>query len=136
MTPDQSLARRLHRSVEELELSVRSYNCLKSANIRTVRELVQKTETELLNTGIIGRKPLNEIKEILTSLGLSLGTRLETTPTQPLRIYFDASALDEVEIAEVLGFLSDLYRTVGGDGLVINRITAADTRTSPEPVLA
>ena len=55
----------LDKSVEELELSVRSYNCLKNANIRTIRELVQKTEPEMLKTKNFGRKSLNEIKEIL-----------------------------------------------------------------------
>ena len=55
----------LDKSVEELELSVRSYNCLKNANIRTIRELVQKTEAEMLKTKNFGRKSLNEIKEIL-----------------------------------------------------------------------
>src|SRR5207247_2421221 len=63
----------LNRSVEELELSVRSYNCLKNANIQTIGELVQKTEAEMLKTKNFGRKSLNEIKEILTSMGLSLG---------------------------------------------------------------
>ena len=63
----------LDKSVEELELSVRSYNCLKNANIRTIRELVQKTEAEMLKTKNFGRKSLNEIKEILSSMGLSLG---------------------------------------------------------------
>ena len=55
----------LNRSVEELELSVRSYNCLKNANIQTIGELVQKTENEMLKTKNFGRKSLNEIKEIL-----------------------------------------------------------------------
>jgi DNA-directed RNA polymerase alpha subunit len=55
----------LNRSVEELELSVRSYNCLKNANIQTIGELVQKTEAEMLRTKNFGRKSLNEIKEIL-----------------------------------------------------------------------
>ena len=67
----------LDKSVEELELSVRSYNCLKNANIRTIRELVQKTEAEMLKTKNFGRKSLNEIKEILQSMGLSLGMRLD-----------------------------------------------------------
>jgi DNA-directed RNA polymerase subunit alpha len=59
------------------ELSVRSYNCLKNANIRTIRELVGKTETEMLKTKNFGRKSLNEIKEILQSMGLSLGMKLD-----------------------------------------------------------
>ncbi len=67
----------LDKSVEELELSVRSYNCLKNANIRTIRELVMKTEAEMLKTKNFGRKSLNEIKEILGSMGLSLGMRLD-----------------------------------------------------------
>jgi DNA-directed RNA polymerase subunit alpha len=67
----------LDKSVEELELSVRSYNCLKNANIRTLRELVQKTEGEMLKTKNFGRKSLNEIKEILAGMGLSLGMRLD-----------------------------------------------------------
>src|SRR6186713_1322623 len=67
----------LDKSVEELELSVRSYNCLKNANIRTIRELVLKTEAEMLKTKNFGRKSLNEIKEILHSMGLSLGMRVD-----------------------------------------------------------
>ena len=67
----------LDKSVEELELSVRSYNCLKNANIRTIRELVQKTEAEMLKTKNFGRKSLNEIKEILTTMGLGLGMRVD-----------------------------------------------------------
>ena len=67
----------LDKSVEELELSVRSYNCLKNANIRTIRELVQKSETDMLKTKNFGRKSLNEIKEILQSMGLSLGMKLD-----------------------------------------------------------
>ena len=67
----------LDKSVEELELSVRSYNCLKNANIRTIRELVQKTEPEMLRTKNFGRKSLNEIREILHTMGLGLGVRLD-----------------------------------------------------------
>jgi DNA-directed RNA polymerase, alpha subunit, bacterial and chloroplast-type len=63
----------LDRSIEELELSVRSYNCLKNADIKTVRELVQKNEQEMLKTKNFGRKSLNEIKEILAAMGLGLG---------------------------------------------------------------
>ena len=72
----------LDKSVEELELSVRSYNCLKNANIRTIRELVQKTEGEMLKTKNFGRKSLNEIKEILQGMGLGLGMRLDAGPGQ------------------------------------------------------
>ena len=67
----------LNRSVEELELSVRSYNCLKNANIQTIGELVQKTEAEMLRTKNFGRKSLNEIKEILGNMGLSLGMKID-----------------------------------------------------------
>ncbi len=77
-----SLNEHLDKSVEELELSVRSYNCLKNANIRTIRELVQKTEAEMLKTKNFGRKSLNEIKEILHSMGLSLGMRLDQPAAQ------------------------------------------------------
>ncbi len=63
----------LNRSVEELELSVRSYNCLKNANIQTIGELIQKSEQEMLRTKNFGRKSLNEIKEILQNMGLGLG---------------------------------------------------------------
>jgi DNA-directed RNA polymerase subunit alpha len=72
-----ALNENLDKSVEELELSVRSYNCLKNANIRTIRELVQKTEAEMLKTKNFGRKSLNEIKEILHTMGLSLGMRVD-----------------------------------------------------------
>jgi len=68
----------LKRSVEELELSVRSYNCLKNADIKTIGELVQKTEAEMLKTKNFGRKSLNEIKEILAEMGLSFGMKLDT----------------------------------------------------------
>ena len=67
----------LNRSVEELELSVRSYNCLKNANIQTIAELVQKSESEMLRTKNFGRKSLNEIKEILANMGLALGMRID-----------------------------------------------------------
>ena len=68
---------KLNKSVDELELSVRSYNCLKNANIRSIGELVQKTEAEMLKTKNFGRKSLNEIKEILSGMGLSLGMKLD-----------------------------------------------------------
>ena len=82
--PQVELNENLDKSVEELELSVRSYNCLKNANIQTIRELVQKTEAEMLKTKNFGRKSLNEIKEILTNMGLSLGMRLEQPETEAL----------------------------------------------------
>jgi DNA-directed RNA polymerase subunit alpha len=76
----------LNRSVEELELSVRSYNCLKNANIQTIGELVQKSEAEMLKTKNFGRKSLNEIKEILSTMGLGLGMKIDeqgnAVPTQ------------------------------------------------------
>jgi DNA-directed RNA polymerase subunit alpha len=70
----------LSRPVEELELSVRSANCLKNSNISHIRELVEKTEAEMLKTKNFGRKSLNEIKEILAGMGLSLGMKLEGLP--------------------------------------------------------
>ena len=69
------VSEQLNRSVEELELSVRSYNCLKNAGIQTINELVQKTESEMLRTKNFGRKSLNEIKEILYGMGLGLGMK-------------------------------------------------------------
>jgi DNA-directed RNA polymerase subunit alpha len=69
--------RNLYRSVEELELSVRSANCLKNANINKIYQLVAKTENEMLKTKNFGRKSLNEIKEVLNDMGLSLGMKLE-----------------------------------------------------------
>jgi DNA-directed RNA polymerase subunit alpha len=70
----------LFRSVDELELSVRSANCLQNANIRLIGELVQRTEAEMLKTKNFGRKSLNEIKEVLASMGLELGMKLESFP--------------------------------------------------------
>ncbi|WP_287125789.1 DNA-directed RNA polymerase subunit alpha [Desulfobacter sp.] len=67
----------IYRSVDELELSVRSSNCLKNARIHTIYQLVQKTDSEMLKTKNFGRKSLNEIKEVLNSMELSLGMDLE-----------------------------------------------------------
>jgi DNA-directed RNA polymerase subunit alpha len=67
----------LDKSVDELELSVRSYNCLKNSDIKTIRDLVQKSEAEMLKTKNFGRKSLNEIKDILSSMGLSLGVKFD-----------------------------------------------------------
>jgi DNA-directed RNA polymerase subunit alpha len=75
--PRVTVNEHLDRSVDELELSVRSYNCLKNAEIKTIRDLVQKTEAEMLKTKNFGRKSLNEIKDILASMGLSLGMKLD-----------------------------------------------------------
>jgi DNA-directed RNA polymerase subunit alpha len=74
----ENLAEYLNKSVDELELSVRSANCLKNAGIRSIRDLVQKTEKEMLETKNFGRKSLNEIKDILRPMGLSLGMEIET----------------------------------------------------------
>ncbi len=74
----------LLRPVDELELTVRSANCLKAENIYYIGDLIQRTETELLKTPNLGRKSLNEIKEVLASRGLTLGTRLENWPPQGL----------------------------------------------------
>ena len=82
----------LDKSVEELELSVRSYNCLKNANIRTIRELVQKSEPEMLRTKNFGRKSLNEIKEILQSMGLGLGMRLDEAAVADVEADVEAEA--------------------------------------------
>jgi DNA-directed RNA polymerase subunit alpha len=67
----------LLRSIEELELSVRSYNCLKNADIKTIADLVQRSEAEMLKTKNFGRKSLNEIKELLAEMGLSLGMKVD-----------------------------------------------------------
>ncbi len=67
----------LSKSVEELELSVRSYNCLKNANIQSIGQLVMKSESEMLKTKNFGRKSLNEIKEILADMGLGFGMKLD-----------------------------------------------------------
>ncbi|HZZ84612.1 MAG TPA: DNA-directed RNA polymerase subunit alpha [Anaeromyxobacteraceae bacterium] len=82
---ETKLNENLFRSVDELELSVRSANCLQNANIKTIGDLVQKTEAEMLKTKNFGRKSLKEIKEILAEMGLSLGMKLENWPpkTQP-----------------------------------------------------
>jgi DNA-directed RNA polymerase subunit alpha len=81
----------LYRTVDELELSVRSANCLQNASIKYIGELVQKTEAEMLKTKNFGRKSLKEIKEILAEMGLSLGMKLDgwdaekrPASTQPL----------------------------------------------------
>ena len=77
---DEPLNENLFRSVEELELSVRSANCLQNANIQYIGELVQKTEADLLKTKNFGRKSLKEIKEILATMGLSLGMKIDNWP--------------------------------------------------------
>ena len=77
---EEPLNENLFRSVEELELSVRSANCLQNANIHLIGELVQKTEAEMLKTKNFGRKSLKEIKEILQDMGLGLGQQIENWP--------------------------------------------------------
>jgi DNA-directed RNA polymerase subunit alpha len=89
---EEKLNENLFRPVSELELSVRSANCLKNANITLIGELVQKTEAEMLKTKNFGRKSLNEIKGILEEMGLSLGMKLENFPP-PER-------LEEIEVEE------------------------------------
>ena len=76
-TEDERLLDQLGRSVDELELSVRSYNCLKNADIKTIGDLVTKSESEMLKTKNFGRKSLNEIKDILAEMGLSLGMDID-----------------------------------------------------------
>lgn len=76
----------LLRSVDELELSVRSANCLKNAEIHKIYQLVQKTENEMLKTKNFGRKSLNEIKEVLSEMGLSLGMKIEGFVAPPEEI--------------------------------------------------
>ncbi|UCD84948.1 MAG: DNA-directed RNA polymerase subunit alpha [Deltaproteobacteria bacterium] len=78
---DRKINENISRSVDELELSVRSSNCLKNANIRTISDLVTKTEADMLKTKNFGRKSLNEIKEILGEMGLSLGMKLDKVPS-------------------------------------------------------
>ena len=90
----------LLRSVDELELSVRSANCLQNANIKYIYELVQKTEAEMLKTKNFGRKSLNEIKDILSNMGLSLGMKLDgftppTNPPQPVESDLDERMLGD-----------------------------------------
>jgi len=76
----QPINENLYRRVDELELSVRSANCLKNANIRLIGELVQKSEAEMLKTQNFGRKSLNEIKDILSEMGLTLGLSIDGFP--------------------------------------------------------
>ncbi|WND04171.1 DNA-directed RNA polymerase subunit alpha [Temperatibacter marinus] len=79
---EPAINRQLLRKVEELELSVRSANCLKNDNIVYIGDLVQKTEAEMLRTPNFGRKSLNEIKEVLASMGLRLGMELQAWPPE------------------------------------------------------
>lgn len=81
-SPLTALNENLFRSVDELEFSVRSQNCLQNADIKYIGELVQKTEQEMLKTKNFGHKSLNEIKEILRDMGLELGMKLEHFPSR------------------------------------------------------
>jgi DNA-directed RNA polymerase subunit alpha len=89
--PRAELNENLFRNVDELELSVRASNCLKTANIRSIADLVQKTEGELLKTKNFGKKSLNEIKTILGEMGLSLGMRLDPEEVDRLRSQYERS---------------------------------------------
>jgi DNA-directed RNA polymerase subunit alpha len=87
------------KCVEELELSVRSYNCLKNANIQTIAELVQKTDGEMLKTRNFGRKSLNEIKEILEDMGLHLGMKVDEEDLKQISLAQKKKEIDtEVEL--------------------------------------
>jgi DNA-directed RNA polymerase subunit alpha len=89
----EGLNENLFRSVDELELSVRSANCLKHANIKLIGDLVQKTEAEILATKNFGRKSLNEIKDILSDMGLSLGMKLENWPPKTSKEEMESGAI-------------------------------------------
>jgi len=80
---DEELTQTLMKSVDELELTVRSYNCLKNANIESIADLVQKTEAEMLKTKNFGRKSLSELKDKLAELGLSFGMKVKLDKKQP-----------------------------------------------------
>lgn len=92
--PKKQVNENLFRRIEEIELSVRSANCLENADIKYIGELVQRTEAEMLRTKNFGRKSLNEIKELLTNMGLSLGMRLDDFPS---RSELDSMHRDVVE---------------------------------------
>ncbi|MBW2029958.1 MAG: DNA-directed RNA polymerase subunit alpha [Deltaproteobacteria bacterium] len=92
---EERLNENLFRPVSELELSVRSSNCLKNANITLIGELVQKTEAEMLKTKNFGRKSLNEIKAILEEMGLSLGMKLDNFPGENKRAQEDKGDEEE-----------------------------------------
>jgi DNA-directed RNA polymerase subunit alpha len=89
--PRAELNENLFRNVDELELSVRASNCLKTANIRSIADLVQKSEAELLKTKNFGKKSLNEIKTILGEMGLHLGMRLDPEELERLRAQYERS---------------------------------------------
>ncbi|NWG03695.1 MAG: DNA-directed RNA polymerase subunit alpha [Syntrophaceae bacterium] len=89
----ETINENLLRSVDELELSVRSANCLKHANIKLIGDLVQKTEAEILATKNFGRKSLNEIKEILSEMGLNLGMKLDHWPPKKSEEELESGAI-------------------------------------------
>ena len=76
-SPDSDIQRLLDKSIEELELSVRSFNCLEAASIKTIRDLVQKSESEMLKYRNFGRKSLSEIKAILKEMGLGFNMKFD-----------------------------------------------------------
>jgi len=86
VSPTAALQEKLDKSIEELELSVRSYNCLEAAGIKTIRDLVQKTESDMLKYRNFGRKSLNEIKTILKDMGLSFSTKIDLTTGLPVNM--------------------------------------------------
>ncbi len=95
----QKMLANMAKCVEELELSVRSYNCLKNANIETIAELVQKTDGEMLKTRNFGRKSLNEIKEILEDMGLHLGMKVDEEDLKQISLAQKKKEIDtEVEL--------------------------------------
>ena len=95
----QKMLANMAKCVEELELSVRSYNCLKNANIQTIAELVQKTDGEMLKTRNFGRKSLNEIKEILEDMGLLLGMKVDEGDLKQISLAQKKKEIDtEVEL--------------------------------------
>jgi hypothetical protein len=117
----ESISEALNRSVDELEISVRTYNCLKHANVQTIGELVQKTEGEMLRTKNFGRKSLNEINEILKAMGLSLGMRVDSdgrlyspdAETPPKKAeYLLYYLLTKPDRESIPGDLEEEYRTI------------------------
>jgi len=91
------MAVNLCRNVDELELSVRSQNCLKNADLKSIGELVQRTEQEMLKTKNFGRKSLNEIKQLLTQMNLSFGMKLEEWPiAEPIKKSYSENEEDDI----------------------------------------
>jgi DNA-directed RNA polymerase subunit alpha len=112
---EPQLNENLFRTVDELELSVRSANCLKNADIKYIGELVQKSEGEMLKTKNFGRKSLNEIKEMLTEMGLNLGMKLDGFPPRE-ELDANVKVKDPVGLCPNyygLGLKTDLHRGLG-----------------------